>query len=72
MCVAVALTLSLVSIWNDPTPFETEFKYASNLKVSRTILGNFSHVFHCLNGYFIMQLHLSPMVGHVFGEFFRG
>lgn len=72
MCVAVSMTFSLVSLWNDPTPFETELKYATNLKVSRTIQGNFSCVSHCLNGYFIMQLHLSPTVGHVSGEFIRG
>lgn len=72
MCVTISSTFSLVPIWNDPTPFETELTYAINLKVSRTILGNFSHVFHCLNGYFIMQLHLPPTVGHVSGEFFRG
>lgn len=44
MCVAVSMTFSLVSLWNDPTPFETELKYATNLKVSRTIQGNFSWV----------------------------
>lgn len=72
MCITISSSLSLVSLWNDPTPLKTELKYAINLKVSRTIQGNIFHVSHCLNGYFIMQLNLSPAVGHVSGEFIRG